>query len=156
MLEYLVVLLTILTVLMYMAWPFIRHYNKYKHEKDLLVKRYNRLWRSRRDLLVSTYFSRLGWAGCYSNRFEFIPLGAHGLGYISPRISERYRKFRHWSWAHGQRNGQDSQWDSSSWKRPIWLQVLHPNAKHQDTALIHFIMELALNKLVLSSHFDWQ
>ena len=53
MLEYLVVLFTILTVLMYLAWPFIRHYNKYKHEKDLLVKRYNRIWRSRRDLLVS-------------------------------------------------------------------------------------------------------
>ncbi len=37
------------------VYPFIRKYRNYRKEREDLVKQYNRIWRSRKDLLV--YYS---------------------------------------------------------------------------------------------------
>ena len=46
-------LLSTFVVLIYLGHPVIKHYLNWKSERLELVKRYNRLYRSRRDLLVS-------------------------------------------------------------------------------------------------------
>ena len=51
--ELVFVFLLMTMVFAYFGWPVLRHYNNYKRERESLEKRYNRLWRSRRDLLVS-------------------------------------------------------------------------------------------------------
>ena len=40
-------------VLTWFIWPVYRHFRNTRIEREALEKRYNRLWRSRRDLLVS-------------------------------------------------------------------------------------------------------
>ena len=57
MLELAVVIIAVMTVIFfYFGWPVIRHYSRYKAEREALEKRYNRLWRSRREMLVSLLF----------------------------------------------------------------------------------------------------
>ena len=46
------VFLVMTFLFLYFVWPILRHYFNYQKEKEQLEKRYNRLWRSRRDLLV--------------------------------------------------------------------------------------------------------
>ena len=54
MMEVIVGVFLVMTFLfLYFVWPILRHYFNYQKEKEQLEKRYNRLWRSRRDLLVS-------------------------------------------------------------------------------------------------------
>jgi hypothetical protein len=48
--------LSTLVVLAYLGHPVLKHYLNWRVERFDLVKRYNRLWRSRRDLLVSNLF----------------------------------------------------------------------------------------------------
>lgn len=38
-------------IAIYIGYPFYRHYRNYQTERAMLEKKYNRLWRSRRDLL---------------------------------------------------------------------------------------------------------
>ena len=53
MLEAIVLIITVMTMLFfYFGWPILRSYNSFKADRLALVKRYNRVWRSRRDLLV--------------------------------------------------------------------------------------------------------
>ena len=54
MIEAMIVGIMLLTMIFfYFGWPVLRHYWDQKAKHEALVKRYNRLWRSRRDLLVS-------------------------------------------------------------------------------------------------------
>ena len=58
MFEVLVTIFLALTlVFTYLGYPVLRHYWNYQAERTSLEKRYNRLWRSRRDLLVSNLYS---------------------------------------------------------------------------------------------------
>ena len=43
----------LMLILTWFIWPIYRHYRNTNQEREQLEKRYNRLWRSRRDLLVS-------------------------------------------------------------------------------------------------------
>ena len=36
----------------YMGYPFFRHFRNYQQERAMLEKKYNKLWKCRRDLLV--------------------------------------------------------------------------------------------------------
>ena len=49
----LLLVVTLLVLFLYNAYPVYKHYMQYRTERFELVKRYNRLWRARRDLLVS-------------------------------------------------------------------------------------------------------
>ena len=55
--EIILMVLAIMSALAYFFWPMVRHYYRTKNEREQLEKRYNRIWRSRRDLLVSQKFS---------------------------------------------------------------------------------------------------
>ena len=53
MYEAIVAIFLVMTLLFtWLVYPVLRHYLNYQREKENLEKRYNRLWRSRRDLLV--------------------------------------------------------------------------------------------------------
>ena len=39
----------------YFVYPVLRHYWDTKREREMLEKKYNRMWRSRNDLLVSCW-----------------------------------------------------------------------------------------------------
>ena len=51
--ELLVVALFCLSLFLMYVWPVMRHFLKYRKERELLEKKFNRLWKSRNDLLVS-------------------------------------------------------------------------------------------------------
>ena len=54
MFEVLTAIFLVLTlVFTYLGYPVVRHFLDYQNERSSLEKRYNRLWRSRKDLLVS-------------------------------------------------------------------------------------------------------
>ena len=46
--------LLFLALAVYVGYPFIRHFRNYQHERAMLEKKYNRLYKSRKDLLVSS------------------------------------------------------------------------------------------------------
>ena len=51
--ELLVLALFCLSLFLMYVWPVMRHFLKYRKERELLEKKFNRLWKSRNDLLVS-------------------------------------------------------------------------------------------------------
>ena len=56
MLELFTVIFVFFTMIVtYFGYPVIRHWLSYRRERESLEKRYNRIWRSRRDLLVSIH-----------------------------------------------------------------------------------------------------
>ena len=48
-----ITVLLFLAIGIYMGLPFYRHFRNYQQERTMLEKKYNRLWKSRKDLLVS-------------------------------------------------------------------------------------------------------
>ena len=46
-------LLAMTLAIIWFGWPFMSHYLKAERERDSLEKRYNRLWRARKETLVS-------------------------------------------------------------------------------------------------------
>ncbi len=40
------------------AYPLVKKYKNYKKEREELVKRYNRMWKARKDMLVKFMFNK--------------------------------------------------------------------------------------------------
>ena len=53
----LIIFAAAVSLFMIYVWPLVRHFMNYRKERDMLEKKFNRLWRSRNDLMVSTPFS---------------------------------------------------------------------------------------------------
>ena len=54
MLEYIcVAILALASLFVLYLWPVVRHFMNYRKERDMLEKKFNRLWKSRNDLMVS-------------------------------------------------------------------------------------------------------
>ena len=51
-----VFLMAMTIAILWFGWPFVSHYLKAERERDSLEKRYNRLWRARKETLVSIDF----------------------------------------------------------------------------------------------------
>lgn len=75
-------------------YPFIRKYFKYRNEREELVKKYNRIWRSRNDMLVN-----------YIINYNISIIDALWLGDSKRRFTKRYLTIRKWDWENGSRNG---------------------------------------------------
>ena len=88
----------LITILAWFILPLYRHYRKSNEEREQLEKRYNRLWRSRRDLLVSrfvtilqssffvcltsssimSFFNRVTWTGPFLGRTRYVRQNSQG------------------------------------------------------------------------------